>query len=62
MGNELTLVDICIVIPKIRIFSMAHWMDNLTSCATAESIISAAVLTYPDLKYGAIYTLRVAEF
>ena len=30
-------------------------MDNLASCATAESIFSAAVLTYPDLKAGAIY-------
>ena len=55
VGNELTLVDICIVIPKIRILSMAHWMDNLASCATAKSIVSAAVLTYPDLKAGAIY-------
>ena len=43
------------VIPKIRILSTAHWMDNLASCATAESIVSAAVLTYPDLKAGAIY-------
>ena len=30
-------------------------MDNLASCATAESIVSATVLTYPDLKAGAIY-------
>jgi ribosomal protein S1 len=43
------------VIPKLRILSKNNWMDNIASCATAEDIVSAAVLTHRDLQPGRIY-------
>lgn len=43
------------VIPKLRIISTSNWMDNIASCATADSIVSAAVLTHTDLCPGRIY-------
>jgi hypothetical protein len=42
-------------IPKLRIISCGNWMDNVASCATAESIVSSAVLTHTDLQPGMIY-------
>jgi len=42
-------------IPKLRIISNNNWMDNIVSCATAESIVSSAVLSHTDLNPGAIY-------
>ena len=42
-------------VPKLRIVSTANWIDNVASCATAESVVSSAVLTHIDLKPGAIY-------
>ena len=43
------------IIRKLRIISCNNWIDNIISCATAESIVSSAVLTHMDLKPGAIY-------
>lgn len=42
-------------IPKLRILSKSNWLENVASCATAESIISSAVLTHSDLIPGTIY-------
>jgi rRNA biogenesis protein RRP5 len=42
-------------IPKLRILSTSNYMDNIASCATAESIISAAVLTHNDIQPGVVY-------
>jgi len=42
-------------IPKLRILSVTNWVDNVASCATADSIVSSAVLTHSDLQPGAIY-------
>eukprot|EP00560_Eucampia_antarctica_P009287 CAMPEP_0197827370 /NCGR_PEP_ID=MMETSP1437-20131217/4159_1 /TAXON_ID=49252 ORGANISM="Eucampia antarctica, Strain CCMP1452" /NCGR_SAMPLE_ID=MMETSP1437 /ASSEMBLY_ACC=CAM_ASM_001096 /LENGTH=2087 /DNA_ID=CAMNT_0043428183 /DNA_START=30 /DNA_END=6293 /DNA_ORIENTATION=+ len=42
-------------IPKLRILNTSHWMDNIASCATAESIVSAAVLSHADISPGVTY-------
>jgi S1 RNA binding domain. len=42
-------------IPKLRILSKSNWLENVASCATAESIISSAVLTHSDLIPGTVY-------
>ena len=42
-------------IKKLRILNTSHWMDNIVSCATADSIVSAAVLSHADISPGAIY-------
>jgi hypothetical protein len=42
-------------VPKLRILSKSNWFENVASCATAESIISSAVLTHSDLNPGTIY-------
>ncbi len=43
------------VVPKLRILSTANWLDNIASCATADSIVSSAVLSHVDLTPGTIY-------
>mmetsp|Transcript_18708 Transcript_18708/g.26359 ORF Transcript_18708/g.26359 Transcript_18708/m.26359 type:complete len:2041 (+) Transcript_18708:162-6284(+) len=42
-------------IPKLRILSTSNWMDNIASCATAESIVASAALTYNDICPGEVY-------
>jgi len=43
------------IVPKLRILSTSSWVDNVASCATADSIVSSPVLTHIDLQPGAIY-------
>lgn len=43
------------IIPKLRILSNSHWLDNVSSCGTAECILASVALSYGDLKPGAIY-------
>ncbi len=42
-------------ISKLRIISSGNWMDDILSCATANSIVTSAVLTHTDLQPGVIY-------
>lgn len=42
-------------IPKLRILACGNWMDNVYSCATADSLVNSAVLSHLDLKPGMIY-------
>lgn len=43
------------IVPKLRILSNTNWVDNVVSCATAESVVASPILTHNDLKPGAIY-------
>ena len=43
-------------VPRLRILSTSNLMDNVASCATAESIVASAALSYSDLAPGAKYT------
>jgi len=43
-------------VPRLRILSISNLMDNVASCATAESIVASAALSYSDLAPGAKYT------
>lgn len=42
-------------VSKLRILSCGNWMDNVYSCATADSVVNSAVLSHLDLKPGTIY-------
>ena len=42
-------------VPRLRILSTANLMDNVASCATADSIVESAALSYSDLVPGAKY-------
>ena len=43
------------IVPKLRILSTLNWVDNVASCATANSLVSSPVLTHTDLQPGDIY-------
>jgi len=43
------------IVPTLRILSTSNWVDNVASCATADSIVSSSILTHMDLQPGAIY-------
>jgi len=39
----------------LRILNTSHWLDGVASCATADRIVQAHVLTHADLEPGKIY-------